>query len=296
MRMARGMWMVAVVTLPWAVQSGCAGGGGSAAGSDSGSGDDSGGSSGSSSGGFGSSSSGGGSGSSSGGSGGSSGTASSSSGSSSGSSDASSSSGGSSGSSSGSDAGNLPCPGGPTQLDMSLVTLYSNPPDLTNWPITTTLTEVDFVSGGLALTFAKKEPPNRWPDVTPPGWGGPLQYTIGMVECINGQWYGSAVIEVWYDLPAAGGNVAEDITTMGQCTSFGNGSNCQIAKNWYYDAGRWGMLAGRQPAPGETIGVFVAAGNLRQVTTDDPAQSPVMERSNIVLMPMPDFSGSMNAF
>jgi hypothetical protein len=179
---------------------------------------------------------------------------------------------------------------------MSLVTLYSNPPDLTNWPITTTLTEVDFVSGGLALTFAKKEPPNRWPDVTPPGWGGPLQYTIGMVECIGGHWYGSAVVEVWYDLPSAGGNVPSDIVTMGPCTSFGYGSTCQIAKNWYYDTGRWGMLAGRQPATGETIGVFIAAGNLRDVPTDDPAQSPVMERSNIVLMPMPDFSGSMNAF
>jgi hypothetical protein len=270
-----------------AVASGCAGGGGGGGGgwtADSGSGDHSVGGSGSSSGSFGSSSSGAGSGSSSGGSsGGSSG------------SDSGGSSG-SSGGSSGGDAGSLPCPGGPTELDMSLVTLYDNPPDLTSWPITTTLTEVDFVSGGLALTFSKKEPPDRWPDVTPPGWTGPLQYTIGMVECIDGQWYGSAVIEVWYDLPSAGGDVAEDINTMGPCTSFGYGSTCQVAKNWYYDAGRWGMLAGRQPATGETVGVFVAAGNLRDVTADDPTQSPVMERSNIVLVPMPDFDGSMNGF
>jgi hypothetical protein len=179
---------------------------------------------------------------------------------------------------------------------MNLVTIYDNPPDLASWPITTTLTEVDFVNGGLALTFSKKEPPDRWPDIVPPGWDGPLQYTIGMVQCIQGQWYASAVVQVWYDLPSAGGNVSSDITTLGTCTSYGYGSNCQIAKNWYYDSNRWGTLTGRQPPPGEIIGVFVAAGNLRDVTGDDPAQSPVMERSNIVLMPMPDFNGSTNSF
>ncbi len=164
---------------------------------------------------------------------------------------------------------------------MHQVTLYSNPPDLADWPVTTMLTEVDFTNDGVALSFSKKEGADRWPDVVPPGWSGPLQYTIGMVECINGQWYGSAVIEVWYDLPAAGGNVA---------------LNDQVAVNWYYDANRWGLLAGRQPATGETIGIFVAAGNLRNITSDDPAQSPVMERSNVVLVPMPDVNGSMNSF
>jgi hypothetical protein len=59
---------------------------------------------------------------------------------------------------------------------------------------------------------------------------------------------------------------------------------------------RWGMLAGRQPPTRETIGVFVAAGNLRDVTTDDPLQSPVMERSNVVLVPMPDVNGATHAF
>jgi hypothetical protein len=104
---------------------------------------------------------------------------------------------------------------------------------------------------------------------------------MGMVECIGGQWYGSAVIEFWYGLPASGGNVAQ---------------NNQIAVNWYYDPIRWGMLAGRQPATGETIGIFVAAGNLRNITSDDSAQSPVMERSNVVTMPFPDVNGSTNSF
>ncbi len=173
------------------------------------------------------------------------------------------------------------CAGGPTDLDMHQVTLYSNPPDLADWPMTTSLTEVDFTTSGVHVAFSKQDGSGRWPDVVPPGWSGSLQYTLGMVECINGQWYGSAVIEFWYGLDASGGNIA---------------AADQVAVNWYYDAGRWGLLAGRQPATGETIGIFVAAGNLRNITTDDPQQSPVMERSDVVLVPMPDTSGAQHSF
>jgi hypothetical protein len=172
-----------------------------------------------------------------------------------------------------------PCAPGP--IDLNQVTIYSNPPDLASWPETTTLTEVDFTNDGVHVEFSKIDGTGRWPDVVPPGWAGPLQYTIGMVECIQGQWYTSAVIEVWYGLQATGGNVAQDD---------------QVAMNWYYDPNRWGLLAGRQPATGETIGIFVAAGNLRNITTDDPAQSPVMERSNVVLVPMPDVNGATHSF
>jgi hypothetical protein len=187
-----------------------------------------------------------------------------------------------------------PCPGGPTTLDASLVTFEWNPPDLATWPITTTLTEVDFVPQGLNLQFSKRDGANRWPDVTPPGWTGPLEYTVGLVECINGQWYGSAVIEVWYDLPTEGGNnLADCAPGYGPMPCPGH---MQVQQNWYYPSIPVGPLQGRQPATGEIVGVFVAAGNLRSVTTDDPAQSPVMERSDIVLVPFPDVNGAMHSF
>src|SRR5205814_6062127 len=37
--------------------------------------------------------------------------------------------------------------------------------------------------------------PGRWPDIVPPGWDGPLQYTVGIVMNIGGSWYGSAAIQ-----------------------------------------------------------------------------------------------------
>jgi hypothetical protein len=128
------------------------------------------------------------------------------------------------------------------------------------------------------VVFDKQDGDGRWPDVTPPGWDGPLQYTMGLAEKIDGKWHASAAIQFWYGLESSGGNVALDN---------------QIAVNWYYD-GRWGELMGRQPATGETVGLFVVAGNLRGVT--DGSQSPVMERSDVVLVPFPDVGGATHSF
>jgi len=183
----------------------------------------------------------------------------------------------------------------PTELDLHLVKIYDNAPDIADWPVTTKITVVEFQykgGDGIHVEFSKKDD-GSWPDVTPPGWDGPLEYTMGIVENIGGKWYTSAAIQFWRGLEAFGGNVAEDIVTKTQCTSFGYGSSCQIAKNWYYDS-RWGELSGYQPKTGELIGIFVVAGNLRGVK--DGSQSPVKERSNVVLVPMPTIAGAKYTF
>lgn len=186
--------------------------------------------------------------------------------------------------------------GTPTTLDLHDCVITNNPPDLADWPVTTHITEVDFQYGGrdgLRVEFSRREGEGSWPDVTPPGWDGPLQYTVGLAENIGGRWHCSAAIQYWRGLESSGGNLAADVPTMGPCVSFGPGSSCQIARNWYYD-GRWGALEGYQPRTGEVIGVFVVAGNVRGVT--DGSQSPARERSDVVLMRMPDFSGATYRF
>ncbi len=156
--------------------------------------------------------------------------------------------------------------------------IQDNPPDVASWPVTTTITQLDYRDDGVHVVFSKQDGPDRWPDIVPPGWDGPLQYTLGLVELIDGQWHASAAMQYWYGLEAQGGNVALDD---------------QIAVNWYYD-GRWGEMAGYQPAQGETIGVFVVAGNVRGVL--DGSQSPVQERSNVVVVPMPGVEGASHSF
>ncbi|MSP60788.1 MAG: hypothetical protein EXR72_10685 [Myxococcales bacterium] len=167
----------------------------------------------------------------------------------------------------------------PKTLDLHQATLYNNPMNLADWPEATTITQLEFRGDGVHLEFSKREGPGSWPDIVPPGWDGPLQYTLGMAEFINGKWHASAAIQFWRSLDASGGNVA---------------LNDQVAKNWYYD-GRWGALEGRQPKTGEIIGIFVVAGNARGVM-DNGSQSPVHERSNVVLVPMPDANGAKHTF
>ncbi|MBK8718565.1 MAG: hypothetical protein KBB21_29635 [Nannocystaceae bacterium] len=177
--------------------------------------------------------------------------------------------------------------GGPsvTAIDLHDVVLHDNPPELADWPITTTLTRVEFRvdggtdgNGGVFVEFDKKDGDGRWPDIVPPGWDGPLYYTLGLVENIGGQWHASAAMQYWYGLDVNGGNV---------------GADGQVAMNWYYDA-RWGEMAGHQPAQGESIGVFIVAGNLRGVL--DGSQSPVQERSDVVVVPFPGPEGATHAF
>jgi hypothetical protein len=168
------------------------------------------------------------------------------------------------------------------ELDLRSATIYDNPPDLADWPVTTTITELVFQYNGrdgVHVKFSKQDGEERWPDMLPPGWDEPLQYTMGMAECIDGKWYASAVIQFWYGLEASGGNIAADN---------------QVAENWYYTDSWWGEMAGYQPRTGEPIGIFVVAGNLRHVT--DGSQSPVKERSNVVLVPMPDVNGATHGF
>jgi hypothetical protein len=149
-------------------------------------------------------------------------------------------------------------------FDLQKANIWDNPPDFKSWAETSRVTSVVFTDDAILVDFDKRDGPDRWPDV---GFGGgALEYTLGMCVNIQGTWNCSATIQFWYgrDLEASG------------LPSY-------IAANWWYDA-RWGALQGYQPACGETVGIYAAAGNLR-----DSGNVIAKERTNIVLMP---FCGS----
>ncbi len=170
-----------------------------------------------------------------------------------------------------------PGPGGAgDDLNMAVATILNSPSDLASWPVTTSLQVVDMGPGGISVQFSKKDGAGRWPDVTPPGWDGPLQYTLGMCLFINSRWYCSAVVEFWYGLDRSGGAPGD------------------YATNWFYDPVRWSPMTGHQPAVGETIGIFVCAGDCRNNTKG--TLSPVRERSNVVLVRQPSGAGAVYRF
>jgi hypothetical protein len=158
-----------------------------------------------------------------------------------------------------------PAPG-PTsndQMDLSQAAVYNSPPDIANWAVTSTITRLDMnSSSGLNVEFTTKD---SWPDYVPPGFDGPLEYTVWAVVNINGQWYTSGFIQMWRGRASTGAPILSN-----------------FAINWAYDA-RWGPMAGYQPHAGELMGFFVSAGNARNFTT----VSSLRERSNVVVVPLP---------
>jgi hypothetical protein len=159
-----------------------------------------------------------------------------------------------------------PGPVGPAANDainLGTAAVYNSPPDIASWPATATITRLDMSgSAGLSFQFTAQ---NRWPDVVPPGWNGPLQYTVWAVVNINGRWNTSGFIQMWRGRPSTGAPIL-----------------AEFARNWAYDS-RWGPMAGYQPHAGEQMGFFLSAGNARGET----GVSSVRERTNVVVVALP---------
>jgi len=144
-----------------------------------------------------------------------------------------------------------------------------NSPDVRRWTPTATITAIEFrPNAGIHFEFDRHD---TWPDVVPPGWNGPVQYTVWILLQIDGKWYGSGVIECW-----RGRLSTDDADVTG---------GDQIARNWLYDS-RWGPMQGHQPRPGERVGFMLTAGDARG--RDSHA---VAERSRIVEIAWPASSG-----
>ena len=166
-----------------------------------------------------------------------------------------------------------PIPSGPVgpvandAFSLAGASVYASPAGVASWPATTTITSISFRSDGVAVEFSKKNGPGRWPDVLPPGWDGPIQYTLWIAMNINGRWHTCGTMEYWFGLAAQGGDVTR---------------NNQIAANWTYQCGPMA----RQPAPGEQVGFFVTAGDQRLKDV-----AAVHERSNTIIVPFPASAG-----
>jgi hypothetical protein len=166
-----------------------------------------------------------------------------------------------------------PGPGGPVPpdaIDLSQARVFNSPQDVASWAATSKLTRLDLMPSGAHVESTKQD---AWPDVRPPGWDGPLLYTLWIVLKINGEWQTSGCIQFWRGLYENGGPVS------------------QYGQNWYYDPVRWGPMAGYQPYPGEQVGFFITAGDAR-----NNGLNIVHERSNVVVVPFPGSGGGRFSF
>jgi hypothetical protein len=149
-------------------------------------------------------------------------------------------------------------------FDMRQAQIFDNPPDVGYWPETAKITSVHFTGFSFQVDFDKRTSSDRWPDV--PFGTGDLQYTLGLCGQRNGTWMCSAVVQFWYgrDLDASA-------------------PPYDVGKEWFYDS-RWGGLQGYQPQDGETVGLWVGAGNLRDASYTAASCPRVCERSNVAFV------------
>lgn len=146
-----------------------------------------------------------------------------------------------------------------------------NAPDVSQWPQRTAITGISFDGATTRVAFTKYDGPDRWPDVIPTGWSGPLQYTIWLCLQNGGQWACSAFVQMWHGRDGSGSAQDPDVPSV-------------YDKHWYYDR-RWSPLYGHGPIqPSESIGIMVTSGNAR----DNVGPMSVQERSNVVVIPATD--------
>lgn len=147
--------------------------------------------------------------------------------------------------------------------------IWDNPKDVGRWPQGARITYVEYTGFSVRVDFDRREGANRWPDVTPPGWNGSLQYTLGLCRNFSGEWHCSAVVQFW-----AGRNLDDSAPAS------------RMWREWWYDGARWGPLADTVgPAEGEVVGWWVGAGDLRGRDFNQATCPRVCEVSNVQMLP-----------
>ncbi len=149
-------------------------------------------------------------------------------------------------------------------FDMHQALIFDNPPDVASWAETAHITSVNFTVDAFLVDFDLRTGPNAWPEA-PFGDGG-IQYTLGLCGNRGGTWMCSAVVQFW-----TGRDLAASTPPS------------YVGQNWFYD-GRWGGLQGYQPQDGETVGIWVGAGNLRSQSYTLASCPRVCERSNVAFV------------
>ena len=157
-------------------------------------------------------------------------------------------------------------------IDLAAAVL--TPGDVRGWPITSPITRLELRPDGLTITFSKQDGANRWPDVTPAGWTGPVQYTVWAGAPLGGVVHLAASWNWYFGEPPANGGPVTDPT--------------HFPRNvWYLDR----ALAAYTPTVGAPLLLMVTAGGWRGID----ARS-VEERSQVVAVPMPGPAGAVYTF
>ncbi|HEX4348665.1 MAG TPA: hypothetical protein VHZ73_13905 [Vicinamibacterales bacterium] len=148
------------------------------------------------------------------------------------------------------------------QLNLSAAHISSGATDVANWSVTTNIQSVTIAPSGINIVFPAQ---GSWPDQIPPGFAGPLQYTVWACVQVNG-WTCSGIIQMWR------GRGPDALPPLPSQWPLWWGASAGGAINFPF--------GGYQAQPGDTMAFFVTAGNERGSSID----TSVFERSDVVLV------------
>lgn len=167
-------------------------------------------------------------------------------------------------------------------IDLSQVRVVGSPTACLSFPKTARLTH--FGATQTAITI-RTTGTDAWPVISIADKPGPEDDQAGTLwiltrpEGPTGPWYATGAerlrpAQLNGDKPQGAPNVPDTLAVL-------------IGQGWLYDTGRWGRMAGYNPAPGEPVGVMVVAGSTR---SDD--RTPLQERTQMRVIAWPAFPGA----
>jgi hypothetical protein len=150
---------------------------------------------------------------------------------------------------------------GPMDFDLGNVTIIGPSPDVRGFAVTSQMTNITFSPGTIHVDHTKR---GQWPPVQIDPDGTTQEATIWVFFKINGTWYGTG-----------GERLRPDQTDKGLAQP------SLIGSDWFYSSS-WAPMSGYVPHPGEWVAFMIVAGSTR---ADN--QTPVMERTDAVVIPFP---------
>ncbi len=153
--------------------------------------------------------------------------------------------------------------------------LVSRSPDIASWAPTVAITRVSCTAaGGFVLTFDRAIPDAwKWPS-NPADPSQNFQYTVGMAAQRGGQWVGAGFVQMWQGRPMGDRSIPPIFADVDGAPGY--------TRLWGDVRHLWPGLDDYVPQPGDTLALFVTAGNARLTT----GVTSVAERSTVVLFPL----------
>lgn len=153
-------------------------------------------------------------------------------------------------------------------ISLSQAVIHNSPADIASWPADYAISSLTTnPNDGIRMQSAAL---TSWPDFTPPGWDGPIQYTVWMCANIEREWHCAGFIQMWRGRMSEAGHPLPGILS-------------DWNTNYAYDAGRWGPMANYVPHAGDVMAFFLSAGNARGVN----GVTSVRSRTNVVQIRLP---------